>query len=203
MSFVNCLFLQAPKLQRVLRHARHRAEGRATAPTPSIAGRLEGAVAFDHVSFSYDGKRDGGRAMSLSTSRPARRSRWSARRDRANRRRSACCIASSIPTRARSLIDGIDIRDMTLASLRRNIGVVFQEPMLFARSIEENLRVGKPDASEAEIAPALELRAGRRFRRAPERGPQNDRRRARPLALGRRAPAALDRARAPRKTRRS
>ena len=36
-------------------------------------------------------------------------------------------------------IDGIDIRDMTLAGLRRNIGVVFQEPMLFARSIEENL----------------------------------------------------------------
>ncbi len=40
-------------------------------------------------------------------------------------------------------IDGMDIRDMKLLGLRRNIGVVFQEPMLFARSIEENLRVGK------------------------------------------------------------
>jgi ABC-type multidrug transport system fused ATPase/permease subunit len=53
-------------------------------------------------------------------------------------------------------IDGIDIRDMTLVSLRRNIGVVFQEPMLFARSIEENLRVGKPDATDEEIQVALD-----------------------------------------------
>jgi ATP-binding cassette subfamily B protein len=45
---------------------------------------------------------------------------------------------------------------MTLVSLRRNIGVVFQEPMLFARSIEENLRVGKPDATQDEIQLALE-----------------------------------------------
>jgi ATP-binding cassette subfamily B protein len=54
------------------------------------------------------------------------------------------------------LIDGFDIRDLTLAALRRNIGVVFQEPMLFARSIEENLRVGRPDASTDEISLALE-----------------------------------------------
>ena len=45
---------------------------------------------------------------------------------------------------------------MSLASLRRNIGVVFQEPMLFAREIEENLRVGRPDASEEDIRRALE-----------------------------------------------
>jgi ATP-binding cassette, subfamily B, beta-glucan exporter len=45
---------------------------------------------------------------------------------------------------------------MTLVGLRRNIGVVFQEPMLFARSIDENLRIGKPDASASEIAQALE-----------------------------------------------
>ena len=44
---------------------------------------------------------------------------------------------------------------MTLVSLRRNIGVVFQEPMLFARSIEENLRVGKADATAEEIDMAL------------------------------------------------
>ena len=45
---------------------------------------------------------------------------------------------------------------MTLVSLRRNIGVVFQEPMLFARTIEENLRVGKPDATADEMNLALE-----------------------------------------------
>ena len=59
------------------------------------------------------------------------------------------------PTRGRITIDGLDLRDLTLVGLRRNIGVVFQEPMLFARSIEENLRVGAPDATPADIAAAL------------------------------------------------
>jgi ABC-type multidrug transport system fused ATPase/permease subunit len=67
------------------------------------------------------------------------------------------------PTQGKILIDGIDIRDLTLKALRRNIGVVFQEPMLFARSIEENLRVGRPEASEAEIRTALELAQAAEF----------------------------------------
>ena len=53
-------------------------------------------------------------------------------------------------------IDGRDIRGVTLASLRRNIGVIFQEPLLFNRSIAENLRVGNPDAREADIRRAIE-----------------------------------------------
>ena len=43
---------------------------------------------------------------------------------------------------------------LTLTGLRRNIGVVFQETLLFNRSIAENLRVGKPDATEAEMREA-------------------------------------------------
>jgi len=45
----------------------------------------------------------------------------------------------------------MDVRAITLASLRRNIGVVFQEALLFNRSIAENLRVGKPDATQEEL----------------------------------------------------
>jgi ATP-binding cassette subfamily B protein len=60
------------------------------------------------------------------------------------------------PTKGRVLVDGRDIKDITLKSLRQNIGVVFQEPLLFARSVEDNLRVGKPEASAEEIALALE-----------------------------------------------
>jgi ATP-binding cassette subfamily B protein len=51
-------------------------------------------------------------------------------------------------------IDGTDIRAFTLTGLRRNIGVVFQETLLFNRSIAENLRVGKPDATDAELRDA-------------------------------------------------
>jgi len=50
----------------------------------------------------------------------------------------------------------MDIRALTLAGLRRNIGVVFQEVLLFNRSIAENLRVGKPDASDDELRAACE-----------------------------------------------
>ena len=52
------------------------------------------------------------------------------------------------------LIDGTDIRDVTLASLRRQVGVVQQDVYLFAGTVAENLRYGRPDASEAEIVAA-------------------------------------------------
>jgi ATP-binding cassette subfamily B protein len=45
----------------------------------------------------------------------------------------------------------MDVRGLTLSALRRNIGVVFQEALLFNRSIAENLRVGKPDATDEEL----------------------------------------------------
>jgi ABC-type multidrug transport system fused ATPase/permease subunit len=53
-------------------------------------------------------------------------------------------------------IDGRDIRGVKLTSLRRNIGVIFQEPLLFNRSIAENLQVGDPDATDEDILKACE-----------------------------------------------
>jgi len=51
-------------------------------------------------------------------------------------------------------IDGMDIRDMTIASLRRQIGIVQQDVFLFGGTIRENIAYGKLDASEADIAAA-------------------------------------------------
>ncbi|MGO8058524.1 ABC transporter ATP-binding protein [Rhizobium johnstonii] len=51
-------------------------------------------------------------------------------------------------------IDGIDIREVTLASLRRHVGVVQQDVYLFAGTVAENLRYGRPDASDAELEAA-------------------------------------------------
>lgn len=51
-------------------------------------------------------------------------------------------------------IDGADVRDLTLASLRRNIGVVQQDVYLFSGTVADNLRYGRPDASEDEIVAA-------------------------------------------------
>ena len=121
----------------------------------------------------------------------------SARPAPANRPRWPCCTASSIRRPAAIQIDGIDIRDMKLAALRHNIGVVFQETLLFNRSIAENLRVGKPDATEEEMRDAAARAQALEFiERAPD-GFDDAGRRARPRAVGRRAPAPVDRARAP------
>jgi ATP-binding cassette subfamily B protein len=58
------------------------------------------------------------------------------------------------PTAGTIRIDGIDIRDVTLGSLREQIGVVFQESLLFRRSIADNLRVGRPNADDEALASA-------------------------------------------------
>ena len=55
------------------------------------------------------------------------------------------------PAKGRITIDGIDIRDVSLHSLRENIAVVFQDPGLFYRSIADNLRIGDPDATHDEL----------------------------------------------------
>ncbi len=52
------------------------------------------------------------------------------------------------------LLDGVNIRDIKLSSLRKNIGVVQQDVYLFAGTVIENIRYGRPDASEAEIIAA-------------------------------------------------
>jgi ATP-binding cassette subfamily B protein len=51
-------------------------------------------------------------------------------------------------------IDGVDIRQFQLSALRRNIGVVFQEPLLFNRSIADNLRIGSPEATDVALREA-------------------------------------------------
>jgi ATP-binding cassette subfamily B protein len=53
-------------------------------------------------------------------------------------------------------LDGVNIKDVTLHSLRRNVGVVQQEVYLFAGTVFENIRYGKPEASEAEVITAAQ-----------------------------------------------
>jgi glucan exporter ATP-binding protein len=61
------------------------------------------------------------------------------------------------PIEGRVTLDGVDLRDITLESLRRNIGVVFQESMLFNRSIRDNLLVGRASATQEEIERACRM----------------------------------------------
>jgi ATP-binding cassette subfamily B protein len=67
-------------------------------------------------------------------------------------------------------VDGTDVRDATLASLRANVGVVLDEPFLFSVSIAENIAYGRPDASRDEIeAAARAANADEFIERLPDR----------------------------------
>jgi ATP-binding cassette, subfamily B, bacterial len=67
------------------------------------------------------------------------------------------------PTAGEVLVDGRDIREYRIADLRRQYGVVLQEPVLFASSIAENIAYGKPDASDDEIITAAKAAASHQF----------------------------------------
>ena len=74
------------------------------------------------------------------------------------------------PTSGSILIDGYDIKQVTLRSLRRQIGVVLQEPFLFSGTIRDNMRYGKETARDDEIWTALDIiGAGEFVRRLPNR----------------------------------
>ncbi len=60
------------------------------------------------------------------------------------------------PTSGAITIDGIDVRDFTLQSLRRHIGMVLQDPILFSGTIRENLLYGRPTAKKEELLVALQ-----------------------------------------------
>ena len=55
------------------------------------------------------------------------------------------------------LVDGVDVRDLTLQSLRSAVATAFEEPTLFSMSARENIALGRPDASDAEIQDGLEV----------------------------------------------
>jgi len=67
------------------------------------------------------------------------------------------------PASGRITVDGVDIRSVSLSSLRAHIAVVFQNPGLLYRTIAENLRIGKPDASDAELEAAARAAEAHHF----------------------------------------
>jgi ABC-type multidrug transport system fused ATPase/permease subunit len=61
------------------------------------------------------------------------------------------------PTEGRVLVDGIDVRDLDVESMRGRIGVVSQDPFLFAGSLRENLLAARPDATPDELLEAIRI----------------------------------------------
>jgi len=161
VGFVNFLFAQSARLRQFYAtlDTRPMVDDGPDAVDP---GRLSGAVAFEQVSYSYDGKRMAVRTVSFSA-KPGETVALVGATGSGKSTTLGLLHRVFDPIEGRVTIDGRDIRDIKLEALRRNIGVVFQEPMLFARSIEENLRIGKTDATPEEIDVALELAQAKAF----------------------------------------
>jgi ATP-binding cassette subfamily B protein len=153
--FTSKLFAQAPALREffaVLDAASSVPEAASAAPLRATAGE----VVFEDVSFAYPN----GPAILSGVSFTARPGRVVALVGATGAGKSTAMTLLQRgwdPTAGRIAVDGQDLREVSLDSLRGAIGVVFQDSLLFNRSIRENLLVGKPDATQAEIEQACRL----------------------------------------------
>ena len=115
-------------------------------------------------------------------------------RGRARRRSPRSCRASTTRGRGACSIDGVDVRDVTRRSLRREVGVISQDPFLFSASVRDNIAFGVPDVDTGARRGGRARGAGARVHRGAAGRLRHGDRRARDHALGRPAPAARDRA---------
>ena len=131
-------------------------------PDAVEAGVIEGRVAFEDVSFSYNGKDPVLRRFSLDIPRGKTVAIVGA--TGAGKSSVASLLLRFYDIQSgRITLDGRDIRQYTLSSLRRSIGIVQQDVFLFSDSIRENIAYGRPDATEQEIIEAAKLADAHEF----------------------------------------
>lgn len=135
---------------------------------------VKGEITFDNVSFRY---KDGIEEVLSGISFNVTPGRYVALVGPSGAGKTTLC--SLIPrfyeaTEGNIRIDGKDIKDVTLKSLRDNIGVVQQDVYLFMGSIKENIRYGKPDATDEEVIAAAKLANAHEFIEAFENGYDTD-----------------------------
>ena len=126
----------------------------ADAPDAVDIGPVRGAISFHDVDFDYG---DGGPPVFRGLSLDVRPGEFVALVGSSGVGKSTLCAL--IPrfydvTSGAITIDGKDVRDVTLASLRRSVGVVQQDVYLFSGTVADNLRYGRPEASEDELVAA-------------------------------------------------
>src|SRR4051794_31666643 len=154
-GFVSRIFFQMPALADFFRVLDHQSTVPDRADGKDI-GRARGDIDFEDVSFSYDGLRPALAHFDLHV--PAGATVAFVGPTGAGKSTALSLLHRMWDPQSGTIkVDGVDHRDIRLASLRRNIGVVFQDSTMFYRSIGDNLRIGKPDATQAELEAAAKL----------------------------------------------
>ena len=161
VGFASRLFFQLPVLEDFFSVM----NARSSVPEAPDAGPLlapQGEVAFENVSFAYPG----GPPILSQVSFVAKPGTSVALVGQTGAGKStAMNLLQRLwdPVEGAVMIDGQDLRTVTLESLRASIGVVFQESMLFNRSIRENLRIGRATATDEELEQACRLADAHEF----------------------------------------
>lgn len=115
---------------------------------------IEGEIVFDHVSFGYDPATPVVRDIDLRI-RAGETVAFVGQTGAGKSTLAKLITRFYDPTDGRVLIDGHDISEVTLDSLRRQLGVVPQEPFLFAGSLRYNIAFASPDATDEEVWEAV------------------------------------------------
>jgi ATP-binding cassette, subfamily B, bacterial len=124
------------------------------APDAYKLGRAEGSISFEGVHFSYQ-KRSAEALKDISFKARAGQRVAIVGPTGAGKTTLVNLITRFFdPQQGRILLDGIDIRKLKLESLRKQVSIVMQEPLLFSNSIADNIRYGRPEASMEEVIAA-------------------------------------------------
>lgn len=161
-GFVARVFMQAPTLASFFRLLDESPGITERANAKALPSGLSGHVTYDGVSFRYGAGSQGvfdlnfeakaGQTIALVGPTGSGKTTTLALLQRLRD-----------PEAGRILVDGTDVRDTTLTSLRQAIAVVFQDAGLFNRSIRENIRIGRPDAGDDEVEQAARLAEAHEF----------------------------------------
>ncbi len=170
VGFVNWLFMDIHNLREFF-EVLDTPSAVADRPGAKTMENVQGRVEFDRVSFSYELPRKALDEVSFAVA-PGQTVALVGETGAGKSTAMGLLHRQDDPQEGTIRIDGVDIREVTLDSLRAQIGVVFQESLLFFRSIADNLRVGKPDAADAELEAAARLGCAHEFILRQPRGYQ-------------------------------
>ncbi|MGO9171233.1 MAG: glucan ABC transporter ATP-binding protein/ permease [Rhodomicrobium sp.] len=154
-SFVARVFLQAPSLASFF-ELLDTPGGTIEKPGARPLENVQGRVQFDNVSYRFPRSEQGVFNLSFEAA-PGETVALVGPTGSGKTTTLALLQRLRDPQEGRVLIDGTDIRDVTLNSLRQSVAVVFQDAGLFNRSIAENIRVGRPSATDDEVEAAARL----------------------------------------------